>query len=128
MGWADIDLTEEGKREARKAADILVDSGTDVDEVFCSYLKRSIKSAWILTAEMDQVTWAGGTLIAGRRSQVVVRTIFGALVLQSFFFPVGTIQVVPVGKLFFCLNATPVNVDRFRLATTRPSWFGTLFF
>eukprot|EP00752_Nemacystus_decipiens_P012533 g11101.t1 len=54
LGWADIDLTEEGKREAKKAANILMDSGTNVDEVFCSYLKRSIKSAWILAAEMDQ--------------------------------------------------------------------------
>eukprot|EP00903_Cladosiphon_okamuranus_P017500 g16119.t2 len=54
LGWADIDLTENGKREAKKAANILLDSGIDVDEVFCSYLKRSIKSAWILAAEMDQ--------------------------------------------------------------------------
>lgn len=63
LGWADIDLTEEGKQEARKAAKILLDSDTTVDEVFCSYLKRSIKSAWILAAEMDQVS-----LIAGRPS------------------------------------------------------------
>lgn len=59
LGWADIGLTEEGKREAKKAANILTDSGTDVDEVFCSYLKRSIKSAWILAAEMDKVTNVG---------------------------------------------------------------------
>ena len=55
LGWADIDLTEEGEREARKAADTLASSGTHVDEVFCSYLKRSIKSAWILADELDQV-------------------------------------------------------------------------
>lgn len=64
LGWADIDLTKEGKREAKKAANVLIDSGTNVDEVFCSYLKRSIKSAWILAAEMDQVACADSVLIA----------------------------------------------------------------
>jgi len=61
LGWADIDLTRVGEREARKAAETLTDSGTHVDEVFCSYLKRSIKSAWILADELDQVQyWADG--------------------------------------------------------------------
>lgn len=57
LGWADIGLTENGEVEARKAAHTLAEFGINVDEMFCSYLKRSIKSAWLLADEMDQVCW-----------------------------------------------------------------------
>lgn len=55
LGWADIGLTKNGELEARRAARTLEDFGLTVDEMFCSYLKRSIKSAWLLADEMDQV-------------------------------------------------------------------------
>ena len=55
LGWADIGLTEHGEKEARKAAHTLAEFDVHVDEVFCSYLKRSIKSAWLLADEMNQV-------------------------------------------------------------------------
>ena len=55
LGWADIELTEDGEKEARKAAHTLAHFDVHVDEVFCSYLKRSIKSAWLLADEMNQV-------------------------------------------------------------------------
>eukprot|EP00904_Undaria_pinnatifida_P011541 jgi/Undpi1/7517/HiC_scaffold_22.g09990.m1 len=54
LGWADIELTEDGEKEARKAAHTLAHFDVHVDEVFCSYLKRSIKSAWLLADEMNQ--------------------------------------------------------------------------
>ncbi|CAM9834048.1 unnamed protein product, partial [Scytosiphon promiscuus] len=54
LGWADIGLTKDGESEARKAAATLTNSDIHVDEMFCSYLKRSIKSAWILADELDQ--------------------------------------------------------------------------
>lgn len=55
MGWADIGLTEKGEMESKRAAQTLLEFGITVDEIFCSYLKRSIKSAWILADELDQV-------------------------------------------------------------------------
>lgn len=56
LGWADIGLTKDGESEARKAAITLTEYDIHVDEMFCSYLKRSIKSAWILADELDQVS------------------------------------------------------------------------
>lgn len=41
--------------EAKRAAHTLTELDIQVDEIFCSYLKRSIKSAWVLADEMDQV-------------------------------------------------------------------------
>ena len=56
LGWADIGLTEDGEEEAREAGQTLVDFGLGdaVDEIFCSYLQRSIKSAWIIASTMGK--------------------------------------------------------------------------
>lgn len=66
LGWADIPLTDKGEVEARKAASVLSDFGIEIDEIFCSYLKRSIKSAWLLADEMDQVRMVYHELIESR--------------------------------------------------------------
>ncbi|CAM9359792.1 unnamed protein product [Choristocarpus tenellus] len=54
LGWADIGLTEEGEREAKQAAQTLLDFGIDVDEMVCSYLKRSIKTGCIVADGLDK--------------------------------------------------------------------------
>ncbi|CAM9689645.1 unnamed protein product [Chrysoparadoxa australica] len=56
IGWGDCSLTERGEEEARKAARSLMDAGIEIDEIFCSYLKRSIKTSWLIASEMD-VAW-----------------------------------------------------------------------
>jgi Histidine phosphatase superfamily (branch 1) len=54
-GWADPDLTEQGKREVEHAARLLMEGGFKIDVVFTSRLKRAIRSVWILLQEFNQV-------------------------------------------------------------------------
>ena len=54
-GWADPDLSDQGKREVMHAARLLLAGGYTVDCVFTSRLKRAIRSTWILLQEMDEV-------------------------------------------------------------------------
>jgi hypothetical protein len=54
-GWADPDLTEQGKREVEHAARLLMEGGYKIDVVFTSRLKRAIRSVWILLQEFNQV-------------------------------------------------------------------------
>ena len=55
-GWIDTDITERGKREMEHAARLLTERGyTDVDIVYSSILKRSIRSSWVLLKEINQV-------------------------------------------------------------------------
>ena len=44
-GFTDVELTEDGRREARIAGELL--SGTHFDKVFCSTLKRAIETVEI---------------------------------------------------------------------------------
>ena len=52
-GWTDVDLTEDGLLEARKAGEILRKNGFMFDVAFTSVLKRSIRTLWIVLHEMD---------------------------------------------------------------------------
>ena len=53
-GWVDVDLTEQGRKEAREAGRLLQAEGfDDFDVVFTSVLKRAIRTLWIILDEMD---------------------------------------------------------------------------
>lgn len=52
-GWADIDLTELGKEQAKKAGEILKKNYYKFDIAYSSFLKRSIRTLWILLDTMN---------------------------------------------------------------------------
>jgi 2,3-bisphosphoglycerate-dependent phosphoglycerate mutase len=52
-GWTDIDLTEAGVAQARRAGRSLADAGYRFDVAFTSLLKRTIRSQWLILDEMD---------------------------------------------------------------------------
>ena len=54
-GWADVDLTEKGREEARKAGALLKAEGYSFDVAYTSVLKRAIRTLWIALDEMDQM-------------------------------------------------------------------------
>ena len=47
-GWADIDLTEQGRLEAKVAGELIKKLNIDFDAYFSSKLKRSINSLKII--------------------------------------------------------------------------------
>jgi 2,3-bisphosphoglycerate-dependent phosphoglycerate mutase len=52
-GWTDVDLSEKGIKEARKAAYLLKAEGYSFDLAFTSVLKRAIRTLWIVLDAMD---------------------------------------------------------------------------
>ena len=54
-GWADVDLTDKGREEARKAGDLLKAEGYSFDVAYTSVLKRAIRTLWIALDQMDQM-------------------------------------------------------------------------
>jgi 2,3-bisphosphoglycerate-dependent phosphoglycerate mutase len=52
-GWTDVDLTEKGRDEARKAGELLQREGYGFDIAFTSVLKRAIRTLWIALDTMD---------------------------------------------------------------------------
>ena len=52
-GWTDVDLSENGLIEARKAGEILKKNGYSFDLAYTSVLKRAIRTLWIALHEMD---------------------------------------------------------------------------
>jgi 2,3-bisphosphoglycerate-dependent phosphoglycerate mutase len=52
-GWTDVDLSEKGIQEARKAGQVLKKEGFIFDMAFTSVLKRAIRTLWIVQDEMD---------------------------------------------------------------------------
>lgn len=52
-GWTDVDLSEKGKLEAKKAGEVLKKEGYAFDIAFDSVLKRAIRTLWIVLDEMD---------------------------------------------------------------------------
>ncbi|MCX7718214.1 MAG: 2,3-diphosphoglycerate-dependent phosphoglycerate mutase [Candidatus Sumerlaeaceae bacterium] len=54
-GWTDVDLTEQGMREAREAGEVLRKEGFEFDLVFTSVLKRAIRTMQIAMDVLDQM-------------------------------------------------------------------------
>ncbi|MFH0924021.1 MAG: 2,3-diphosphoglycerate-dependent phosphoglycerate mutase [bacterium] len=52
-GWTDVDLSEKGKEEAKKAGQILKNEGYVFDLAYSSVLKRALRTLWIILDEMD---------------------------------------------------------------------------
>ena len=55
-GVTDVELTEEGRRQARAAAEELLSSGVQIDEIWSSPLKRAADTAMILS-EATGIPW-----------------------------------------------------------------------
>ncbi|MGN8159799.1 2,3-diphosphoglycerate-dependent phosphoglycerate mutase [Salinisphaera sp. RV14] len=53
-GWVDVDLTETGRDEAKRAGRLLADENIRFDIAFTSVLTRAIKTLWIALSEMEQ--------------------------------------------------------------------------
>ncbi len=54
-GWTDVDLSEKGVGEARRAGQLLKENGFLFDLAFTSVLKRAIRTLWIALEEMDMM-------------------------------------------------------------------------
>lgn len=52
-GWKDVDLTDNGRAEAKKAGKLLKEAGFEFDVVYTSLLKRAIRTMWTILDEMD---------------------------------------------------------------------------
>jgi len=52
-GWTDVDLTDQGLREAADAGRQLRELGLSFDIAFTSVLKRAIRTLWLILDEMD---------------------------------------------------------------------------
>ncbi len=52
-GWTDVDLSEKGLQEAKKAGQILKEQAYTFDIAYTSVLKRAIRTLWIVMDEMD---------------------------------------------------------------------------
>jgi 2,3-bisphosphoglycerate-dependent phosphoglycerate mutase len=53
-GWVDVDLTEQGRAEAKRAGELLGESGLKPDVLFTSVLKRAINTAHIALDQIDR--------------------------------------------------------------------------
>jgi len=54
-GWTDVDLTENGCKEARAAGELLRAEGYDFDIAYSSVLRRAIRTLWIALDVMDRM-------------------------------------------------------------------------
>jgi 2,3-bisphosphoglycerate-dependent phosphoglycerate mutase len=52
-GWTDVDLSDTGREEAKKAGELLKDGGYTFDVAYTSVLKRAIRTLWIVLDEID---------------------------------------------------------------------------
>ncbi|MFA5165444.1 MAG: 2,3-diphosphoglycerate-dependent phosphoglycerate mutase [Candidatus Omnitrophota bacterium] len=52
-GWTDVDLSEKGLSEAKKAGEVLKKEGFVFDVAFTSVLKRAIRTLWMTLDGMD---------------------------------------------------------------------------
>jgi 2,3-bisphosphoglycerate-dependent phosphoglycerate mutase len=52
-GWTDVDLSEQGVKEAHQAGQLLKQEGYTFDIAYTSVLKRAIRTLWITLDEMD---------------------------------------------------------------------------
>lgn len=54
-GWIDVDLSDTGREEARRAGKLLKDEGFVFDIAYTSILKRAIRTLWIGLEEMNSM-------------------------------------------------------------------------
>ena len=52
-GWTDVDLTDKGVQEAKKAGVVLEEKEFIFDVVFTSVLKRAVRTTWLVLEQMD---------------------------------------------------------------------------
>src|SRR6478735_5128632 len=52
-GWKDVDLSEEGRVQAKAAGQLLKNEGYTFDEAYTSVLQRAIRPLWVVLDEMD---------------------------------------------------------------------------
>lgn len=52
-GWTDVDLTDTGREQARKAGELLKKEGYTFDLAYSSVLKRAIRTLWIALDALD---------------------------------------------------------------------------
>jgi 2,3-bisphosphoglycerate-dependent phosphoglycerate mutase len=52
-GWTDVDLSEQGRREAHEAGRLLREAGFVFDVAYTSVLKRAIRTCWTALDELD---------------------------------------------------------------------------
>ena len=52
-GWTDVDLSDAGREEAKKAGQLLKAEGYVFDVAYTSVLKRAIRTLWTVLDEMD---------------------------------------------------------------------------
>jgi len=52
-GWRDVDLSDAGREEARRAGRLLRENGITFDVAYTSVLKRAVRTLWIALDEMD---------------------------------------------------------------------------
>jgi len=54
-GWTDVDLSEQGRGEAREAGRLLREAGFSFDVAYTSVLKRAIRTLWMVLDELDEM-------------------------------------------------------------------------
>jgi 2,3-bisphosphoglycerate-dependent phosphoglycerate mutase len=54
-GWTDVDLSENGKAEAKKAGSLLKKYKFSFDHAYSSVLKRAVRTLWIVLDELDEM-------------------------------------------------------------------------
>ena len=54
-GWTDVDLTDQGREEAKASGRVLKENGFVFDKAHTSVLKRAIRTLWIALDELDQM-------------------------------------------------------------------------
>ena len=52
-GWTDVDLSDQGRKEASEAGQVLKNAGLTFDVAYTSVLKRAIRTLWMAMDEMD---------------------------------------------------------------------------
>lgn len=52
-GWTDVDLSSQGREEAISAGRALKEAGYNFDLAYTSYLKRAIKTLWLVLEQLD---------------------------------------------------------------------------
>ena len=54
-GWVDVDLTEEGEAQAKRAGDLMREAGLKPSCAYSSVLTRAVRTLWIALHAMDRV-------------------------------------------------------------------------